>query len=293
MGRSPEGIDALHLPADAKLMTVAMTFSVLFCIRGWDVRWASLLLVLLAAACSQAPSGDRYGGNLSDKELRYLIGTSGPYLCAQNEVTVIAYDAPPVSNALCVVVRYGNLFDEQNTGEYGPYLHTSDTAKKYGEGQIDPRGAGWDKNLRRQFERALAQGINYIELDNADAYHVKDVAEAVDFAAQFGIGVLAKNPLLLADSCAYVGHPNIFGVIVERGAGSPALMQDLRNICRRHDLPVWFVAFGKGLAWAKETARAAVGYQDMHVTYSRRGEYGSSCKLGGNGEWLGESLEVC
>ena len=96
-----------------------------------------------------------------------------------------------------VSIAYCNLFDEHNTGHYGPYLHSSDTAAEYNEGQIDPRGPGWEKNLREQFERRRNQGFEYIELDNPDAYSIKDVIGAIDLAASYGLKVIAKNPGLM------------------------------------------------------------------------------------------------
>jgi hypothetical protein len=80
----------------------------------------------------------------------------------EDEVTVSPYDAGPATHGISI--GYCNLFDENNTGRYGPYLHKSDTAAQYNEGQIDPRGRGWDKNLREQFERRKKQGFAYIEL---------------------------------------------------------------------------------------------------------------------------------
>ena len=91
-------------------------------------------------------------------------------------------ERPPTKRG--IAIAYCNLFDEENTGKYGPYLHTSDTAEQYGEGQIDPKGPGWEKNLRQQFQRRKRQGFSYIELDNPDAYSVEDVLGAIDLAAE-------------------------------------------------------------------------------------------------------------
>ena len=41
-------------------------------------------------------------------------------------------------------------------------------------------------------------------------------------------------------------------------------------------LPVWFVAFGSGRAWAGNVASAAKQYRNMGVTYSSAGEYGNA-----------------
>ena len=185
---------------------------------------------------------------------------------------------PKPATGLCIA--YCNLFDERNTGQYGPYLHSSDTAAQYGEGQIDPSGPGWDRNLREQFERRKQQGFRYVELDNPDAYRVRDVLRAVDLAASYGFEVIAKNPLLLDDDpLAYVAHRAVVGVIVEQGAGSPQEMDELRRRAGKPDLPVWFVAFGAsdGHAWAIKTAQQAEPYRHMGVTFSNGGEY-TNCK---------------
>ena len=157
-----------------------------------------------------------------------------------DEVTEVAYSAAPVKRGISIA--YCNLFDEHNTRRYGPYLRTSDTAAQYNEGQIDPRGPGWEKNLREQFDRRKKQGFEYIELDNPDAYSIKDV----------------------------------IGAIVEKGAGGAGDMDALRRKAGKPELPVWFVAFGSGRAWAGNVASAAKQYRNMGVTYSSAGEYGNA-----------------
>jgi len=172
-----------------------------------------------------------------------------------------------------VSVGYCNLFDEKNTGRYGPYLFNSDTARRYNEGQIDPNGRGWQKNLRDQFARRKHQGFEYIELDNTDAYALKDVIGAIDLGATYGLKVIAKNPGLVAGAVAYVAHRNIYGMIVERDAGTPTAMNSIRNLAGKPDLPVWFVAFGSGRSWARDIAGSARRFRNMGVTYSSQGEY--------------------
>jgi hypothetical protein len=175
-----------------------------------------------------------------------------------------------------ISIAYGNLFDELNTRRYGPYLRSSDTAAQYNEGQIDPRGPGWEKNLREQFERRKKQGFTYIELDNPDAYKIKDVIGAIELAATYGLKVIAKNPGLMEGGAAsYVAHPNVYGIIVEKGAGNAADMDALRKKAGKPDLPVWFVAFGSGRGWANSVASSAKQYRNMGVTYSSAGEYGN------------------
>jgi len=243
----------------------------------------SLALILLPGCRAQpippAPFVDNVHDNpLGGLRLRYLIGTDNPGSGKEGYVTEVGYDVKaPVQ--IGPSIKYGNLFDETNSGKLGPYLQTSDTAAEYKEGQIDPRGPGWNKNLREQFERAKRQGFRYIELDNPDAYSSMDVVNAVAIAADFQLGVIAKNPLLVeGDQLAYVGHQNIFGIIVERGAGGPQAMHDLRIRAMKTDLPVWFVFFGRSDRAARNTAKA-VNYKNMYVTHSYVGEYGNAVDI--------------
>jgi len=211
--------------------------------------------------------------------LRYLIDTDIYGTGRDGEIVEVSYDATG-KPARGISVKYCNLFDEKNTGAYGPYLHASHTAGEYHEGQIDPKGPGWTKNLSEQFARAVAQGFQYVELDNPDAYSVADVLGAVTMAERYGLRVLAKNPLLMqGDPAPYVARPNVVGAIVERGAGSPADMDALRKKAGKTSLPVWFVAFGDGRAWAGNTANQAKQFGGMGVTYSTAGEYGDSIDL--------------
>jgi hypothetical protein len=211
---------------------------------------------------------------LAGKQLRYLIGTDSSGSGRDDEVTEVSYNAGPVRRGISIA--YCNLFDERNTRQYGPYLHSSDTAKQYNEGQIDPRGAGWEKNLREQYERRKKQGFEYIELDNPDAYTAKDVIGAIELAASYGLKVIAKNPGLVPGATAYVAHPNVYGIIVEKGAGGAADMDALRRKAGKPNLPVWFVAFGSGRGWAGSVASSAKQYRHMGVTYSSSGEYGNA-----------------
>jgi hypothetical protein len=220
-----------------------------------------------------APSGNELAG----KPLRYLIGGSAG-AGHDNEVTMVSYStSAPVKHGISIA--YGNLFDEHNTGRYGPYLHTSDTAAQYGEGQIDPKGPGWEKNLREQYERRKQQGFKYIELDNPDAYKIKDVIGAIDLAATYGLKVIAKNPGITDDAVRYVAHANVAGIIVEKGAGNAAEMDALRRKAGKPDLPVWFVSFGSGRGWGQGVANSAKSYRNMGVTHSSAGEYGNSIDL--------------
>jgi hypothetical protein len=82
---------------------------------------------------------------MEGKPLRYLIGADAPGPGRDGEVIECGYNVerPPAKG---IAVKYCNLFDEEDSGRYGPYLHTSDTTAQYHEGQIDPRGPGWEKS---------------------------------------------------------------------------------------------------------------------------------------------------
>jgi hypothetical protein len=239
-----------------------------------------VIVILLAAAWTTGPVLGQVpeANELEGRPLRYLIGADAAGPGRDEAVTVVSYSAThPAMHGISVA--YGNLFDEQNTGRYGPYLHKSDTAAQYNEGEIDPQGPGWDKNLREQFERRRKQGFAYIELDNADAYTVRDVLGAVELAARYDLQVFAKNPGLLSGARSYVAHRNVRGVIVEQGAGSADDMDRLRRQAGKPTLPVWFVAFGKGRSWAASVASVAKNYRNMGVTYSSAGEYGNAIDI--------------
>lgn len=212
---------------------------------------------------------------LEGRPLRYLIGAESAGSGRDGEITVVPYGEPPVRHGISV--GYCNSFDEHNTGDYAPYLKSSDTAKEYNERVIDPRGPGWNKNLSEQFARRKKLGFKYIELDNPDAYDIADVVGAIDLAARYRLKVIAKNPELVQDEGErYLRHSNVVGAIVEKDAGDPSSMDEVRRSAGKPDLPVWFVAFGDGLAWAKNVARAAKSYRNMWITYSDHGEYESS-----------------
>ena len=239
----------------------------------------SAALPAVAPGPGRAPAPIAGANPLTGKRLRYLIGTDASRSGNDDEVTEVSYStSAPARRGISIA--YCNLFDENHTGRYGPYLHTSDTAKQYNEGQIDPRGPGWEKNLREQFERRKKQGFEYIELDNPDAYSMKDVIGSIELAASYGLKVIAKNPGLMGgEAKAYIAHPNVYGIIVERGAGKPGEMEALRRKAGKPDLPVWFVAFGAGRSWAGTVANSAKQYRNMGVTYSSAGEYGNSIDI--------------
>jgi hypothetical protein len=71
---------------------------------------------------------------LAGRPLRYLIGRAAPSDGLDGDVTEVGYDVTtPAKRGISIA--YCNLFDEKNTGNYGPYLHTSDTAAQYSEGR--------------------------------------------------------------------------------------------------------------------------------------------------------------
>jgi hypothetical protein len=177
-------------------------------------------------------------------------------------ITEVSYDSDTGD------IGYCNLFDEKNSGQYGPYKHDSDTAKQYSEGEIDPSGAGWYKNLSQQFERRHSSGFKFIELDNPDAYSTADVLKAIDIAKSYGLEVIAKNPELTDDPERYIKA--CVGIIVEKDAGStPDSIDNLRYT----GMPVWFVSYGNGLSWIQEID--ITPYDNMYKSYSRHGEYTS------------------
>lgn len=211
---------------------------------------------------------------LAGKPLRYLIGGSAGR-GDDAAVTMVSYSTDsPVKHGISIA--YCNLFDEHNSGKYGPYLNNSTAAKQDNKGQIDPTGAGWEMNLREQFERRRNAGFEYIELDNPDAYKIKDVIGAIELAATYNLKVIAKNPGITDDPVRYVSHPNVYGIVVEKGAGGATEMERLRQRAGKPDLPVWFVAFGTGRSWANGVANNAKSYHNMGVTYSTAGEYGNA-----------------
>ena len=80
--------------------------------------------------------------------------------------------------------------------------------------------------------------------------------------------MIAKNPGLMGRGAAeYVAHSNVSGIIVEKGAGGAGDMDALRRKAGKPELPVWFVAFGGGRAWAGNVAeRRQAVRRNMGVT---------------------------
>ena len=148
-------------------------------------------------------------GALAGKPLRYLIGGSAGQ-GGDDEVTMVSYSTnSPVKRGISIA--YCNLFDEHNSGHYGPYLHNSDTAEAV---QRRPdRSAGRRAGRRTcasSTSAAARPGFEYIELDNPDAYKIKDVIGAIELAATYNLKVIAKNPGITDDPVRYVSHPNVY-----------------------------------------------------------------------------------
>jgi len=106
------------------------------------------------------------------------------------------------------------------------------------------------------------------------------VVGAVELAESYGLKVIAKNPGLMdGNPLPYVAHRNVYGIIVEKGAGNAHDMDALRQRAGKPDIPVWFVFFdkrkgaGTGKKAAEQTAGVARQYRGMHVSYSPGGEY--------------------
>jgi len=211
---------------------------------------------------------------LKGKRLRYLIGADGPFPGKDDEVTAVPYRNAPAKAG--VSIGYCNLFDEDGTGRFGPYLPQTDTAIQYRELVPDPKGPGFEKNLREQFARRKKQGFEYVELDNPDAFEVKDILRAIDLAETYSLRVIAKNAALLDDPLLYLGRCH--AVIIEKGAGAPGEMNRMRRDVGQPNMPCWFVSFGSGAMWAQQVKLATMraDYRNMFVSFSRKGEYGSS-----------------
>lgn len=212
---------------------------------------------------------------LAGLALSYLIGATDP-VGTEGRLVEVGYDAGLPKHG--VGIGYVNLFDERNSGKYGPYRKPTQTAAQYKESVPDASGPGFEANLREQFSRRKSQGFKYVELDNPDAYSLEAVMWATALAESYGLRIVAKNAVLLKGGVQWLAHPNVYGVIVEKDAGSPAEMAAMRP---SPDFPVWFVSFGKGRAWARLVAAeiTARGYPNMGVTWSAQGEYTRSMDI--------------
>lgn len=219
---------------------------------------------------------------LAGRRVRYLIGATGDKIILPDQpdaTVVLPYDYEhPVHLDACAAIGYINLFDEFGTGNLGPYRTDTETAQRYGERVIEQYGSGWDKNLRRQFEKWRRLGVAFVELDNAEAYPLQALLGAVDMAESYGLRVIAKNPHLIERGAKYVSR--CYGIISEQGAGDPWSIDQIRQDAGRPLMPIWFVAYtddeNNGGAWAQRIKHVCEAYVGMGVTHSPDGEYTSS-----------------
>jgi len=168
------------------------------------------------------------------KPLRYLIGNGplrGPGRDDEADRGVLQHAATGQKRGISIA--YCNLFDELNTGRYGPYLHTSDTAGAVTTKARSTRvGRAGRRTCASSSSGAGSRASSTSKLDNPDAYSVEDVIGAIELAAGYGPqGDRQRTPGLLEDiarkdgrqrpdaATSYVAHPNVHGVIVERGRG--------------------------------------------------------------------------
>lgn len=127
----------------------------------------------------------------------------------------------------------------------------------------------WNASIIGQLTRVAGLSFKFAELDNADAYSIGDVQKMTTLAHSYGLGVIAKNPVLTNGPLQFIAHPNVFGVIVERGAGAPATYDYLRSRARKDGLiPVWFVFDGPDGAQQCADQITLGGFKGMGVTYS-------------------------
>lgn len=138
-------------------------------------------------------------------------------------------------------------------------------------------GKAWMTNLCAQFSAAKAFGFQYVELDHMADYASEDVLKACGIAQDYRLGVIAKN-ILRIDKVVDNGpleiakHPNVWGFIVERGAGNPSQMEALRKRGNKAGIaPVWFVFAGTmGANQCADQIRQG-SYRGMGVSYSTGG----------------------
>jgi hypothetical protein len=234
-------------------------------------RWLRALAALLR------PPG---GSPIAGMPLRYLIGANSPYPGEVGAVTMVSLLSAAAESGTSA--GYCNAFDESpaydpatNTGHFGPYRRRTPTAIRYGEGIPDQEGDGYRRNICGQLDVRARQGIRIVEIDNPDAYPVYSVLAAITWAEERGLSCLAKNPGLSnvwhEDVLPVIEHPNVVGIVVERGAGDALSMHALRTDASKPALPVRFVAYRDGQGgerWAEHVASqiTANGFRDMGVT---------------------------
>lgn len=205
--------------------------------------------------------------NLWGFPLRYLIGANR-VVAEPHVFTMVPW--MEAAEGVGLIGGYCNLFDEEDSGDFGPYLRKGHTAAEWHEGQIDPAGPGWEANLDEQFVVRRRQFIRIVELDNSDSYDWPAVKSAYDYAYSSGLHVIAKNPCLCEDPELMVRHPACVGVITEANCGSPIEVRDLLRRARIDLMPHWYVTDAAHKGWADHMARQIVGngMKGAGVTYS-------------------------
>lgn len=104
----------------------------------------------------------------------------------------------------------------------------------------DPNGP-----IATQIIRAAALGYGLVELGFPDHMGLGEFMELLTQAHGVGIGVIAKNPSHSPGPFQFVSHPNVFGIVAERGIGDVASLVELRHHSRKDGLmPIWFVYDG-------------------------------------------------
>lgn len=124
-------------------------------------------------------------------------------------------------------------------------------------------------DLTAQFTEAATLDYRFMELDNPAAVSVGTMMSGFTTAHGYGLAIIAKNPLRTKAAPQIITHNNVAGIIVERGAGSPAEYDVLRRRARKDGcLPIWFVFAGRTGADECAAAIKAGKFKGMAVTYS-------------------------
>lgn len=139
------------------------------------------------------------------------------------------------------------------------------------QGRLD--GKEWMTNLCAQFTAAKSLGFQFVELDRIASYPPEDALKACGIAADYRLGVIAKNLYQKANfpdaALAIASHPNVWGFIVERGTGTPSGMDAMRERANKAGIaPVWFVFNGtSGANQCADQIRHGK-FRGMGVSYS-------------------------
>ncbi len=102
-----------------------------------------------------------------------------------------------------------------------------------------------NKDIPDQLAQALADGFALVELGVPGNARLGDFMMMLTHIHGLGLGVIARNALTSVGAFQYLVHPNVFGCVVERGAGEPTPYDYMRRQARKDGLmPVWFVFDG-------------------------------------------------